>query len=54
MEKFLNYWKAVYRLIRIVYKRELRRSKDIKEFIKCMLYIFSVFYFVFFGVLIFG
>ena len=28
MEKFLNYWKAVFRLIRIVWKREIRRSKN--------------------------
>lgn len=30
MENFMNYFKAVLRLIRIVWKREIKRSKNEK------------------------
>ena len=30
MENFMNYFKAVFRLIRIVWKREIKRSKNEK------------------------
>ena len=31
MEMFLNYLKAVYRLFRIVWKKEIRRAKNEKQ-----------------------